>query len=104
MNIDLYRFEPSIGLKMKRIEGYVADIEQVVGVSGVRVLAPIPNTTFVGFEVPRKERKFIEEKPVNRGFELAIGKDVMGDVFYFDVRKAPHILVAGATGSGKSVS
>ena len=103
LNIDLYRYEPSIGLKMKRIEGYVADIEQVVGTSGVRVLAPIPNTTYVGFEVPRKDRKFIEEKPVNKGFELAIGKDVMGDVFYFDVRQAPHMLVAGATGSGKSV-
>lgn len=103
LNIDLYRFEPSIGLKMKKIEGYVADIEQVVGKSGVRVLAPIPNTTYVGFEVPRSDRKFIEEKPVNDGFELALGKDVMGDIFKFDIRKAPHLLVAGATGSGKSV-
>lgn len=103
LNIDLYRFEPSIGLKMKKIEGYVADIEQVVGKSGVRVLAPIPNTTYVGFEVPRSDRKFIEEKPVNDGFELALGKDVMGDIFKYDLRKAPHLLVAGATGSGKSV-
>jgi S-DNA-T family DNA segregation ATPase FtsK/SpoIIIE len=103
LNIDLYRFEPSIGLKMKKIEGYVADIEQVVGKSGVRVLAPIPNTTYVGFEVPRADRKFIDEAPVNNGFELAFGKDVMGDIFKYDLRKAPHLLVAGATGSGKSV-
>lgn len=103
LNIDLYRFEPSIGLKMKKIEGYVADIEQVVGVTGVRVLAPIPNTTYVGFEVPRKDREFIKVKPKNKDFELAIGIDVMGKTFYFDIRQAPHILVAGATGSGKSV-
>jgi hypothetical protein len=103
LNIDLYRFEPGIGLKMKKVEGYVADIEQVVGKTGVRVLAPIPNTTYVGFEVPRADRKFIDEAPVNNGFELAFGKDIMGDVLRFDIRKAPHLLVAGATGSGKSV-
>lgn len=101
--VDLYRYTPSIGLKMSKLKGYVADIEQVVGATGIRILAPIPNTTLVGFEVPKKNRKFIETKPKPKGFELAIGVDIMGEEYRFDIRNAPHMLVAGATGSGKSV-
>jgi energy-coupling factor transporter ATP-binding protein EcfA2 len=101
--IDLYRYSPSIGLKMSKIKGYVADIEQVAGVSGIRILAPIPNTTLIGFEVPKKERKFIETKPKPDGFKLSMGVDIMGQEYQFDIRKAPHMLIAGATGSGKSV-
>jgi len=101
--VDLYRFNPSIGLKMSKLLSYVADVEQVVGVSGVRVLAPIPNTSLVGFEVPRQDRKFPEKAPAPKGFELAIGVDIYGKDLLFDIRKAPHLLVAGATGSGKSV-
>ena len=103
LSIDQYRYNPSIGLKMSRIKTYVADIEQVVGVSGIRILAPIPNTSFIGFEIPRKNRSFPESKPVNNGFSLAMGVDIMGSTYEFDVRKAPHLLIAGATGSGKSV-
>lgn len=102
-SVDLYRFNPSIGLKMSKILGYVADIEQVVGVSGVRVLAPIPNTTLVGFEVPRAVRTYPGSTPNASDFNLAIGVDVMGNTFRFDIRNAPHLLIAGATGSGKSV-
>lgn len=102
--VDLYRFSPSIGIKMARIPTYTADIEQVLGVSGVRVLAPIQNSTLVGVEVPRGERTYpnISEVSVG-GFDLAIGKDTQGNTFRFDIRTAPHMLVAGATGSGKSV-
>ena len=104
--IDLYKFTPNIGLKMSKLLGYVADIEQVVGTAGVRVLAPIPNTSLIGFEVPRKHRTFPEvlppQDPENH-FNIAFGVDVMGDVQWFDIRRAPHLLVAGATGSGKSV-
>ena len=102
-SVDLYRFNPSIGLKMSKLLGYVADIEQVVGVSGVRVLAPIPNTTLIGFEVPRAVRTYPGNTPDASDFNLAIGVDVMGNTFRFDIRSAPHLLVAGATGSGKSV-
>lgn len=101
-SFDLYRYTPSIGLKMARIEGYVADVEQVLGTAGIRVLAPIPGTSFVGFEVPRKDRRF-PSLPKGSGFELAIGETVNGDVRRYDLRKAPHMLVAGASGSGKSV-
>jgi S-DNA-T family DNA segregation ATPase FtsK/SpoIIIE len=100
--IDLYQFVPSIGLKMKRLRSYVEDIEQVLGISGVRVLAPIPNSTMVGFEVPRKERSF-PTVPAGNGFDIAIGQTIMGGARRFDIRTAPHILVAGSSGSGKSV-
>lgn len=100
--VDLYRYTPSIGLKMTKIRAYVDDVEQVLGISGVRVLAPIPDSTMIGFEVPRKERTF-PTVPENTGFELAMGQDIMGAARRFDIRTAPHVLVAGASGSGKSV-
>jgi hypothetical protein len=100
--VDLYRYTPSIGLKMSRVLSYVADVEQVMGVSGIRVLAPIPNTSFVGFEVPRKVRSF-PSLPAGSGFDIAIGQTIEGEARRFDIRQAPHILVAGASGAGKSV-
>lgn len=100
--VDLYRYTPSIGLKMSRIKGYVEDVEQVLGVSGVRVLAPIKNSTMIGFEVPRAERRF-PPVPEGAGFDVAIGQTIMGEPRRFDIRQAPHMLIAGASGSGKSV-
>jgi len=102
-SVTQYRYEPSIGLKMSRIEKFAADIEQVVKTAGVRILAPIPNTDLVGFEIPCKERHFPVVTPNNRGFTIPIGVDVMGNTFRIDLREAPHLLIAGATGSGKSV-
>lgn len=102
-SVDLYQYEPTIGLKMSKLKGYTADIEQVVGTSKVRVLAPIPDTSLVGFEVPRKTRNFIDYNPVADGFNLAMGINFLGEEHRFDFRKAPHMLIAGATGSGKSV-
>lgn len=106
--VDLYRYVPSIGIKMSRIEQYGADVEQVLGISGVRVLAPIPQSTLVGFEVPRKERTFPkldEEKRYSKHklLDVAIGQDVYGNEYRFNLAEAPHLLVAGASGSGKSV-
>lgn len=101
--VELYRYEPSIGLKMSRVDSFVKDIEQVVEMGGVRVLAPIPNTSLIGFEIPKKERTFPNVTPKNKLFELSIGENVNGEVKYFDIRKAPHMLVAGTSGSGKSV-
>lgn len=100
--VTLYRYEPSIGIKMSKIETYVKDIEQVVGKSGIRILAPIPNTSLIGFEIPRDEREFPKiSKP--EGFILDIGKTIYNTRKMFDIREAPHMLVAGSTGSGKSV-
>lgn len=101
-SVDLYRYTPSIGLKMARIRNYSDDIQQVLGTTNVRVLAPIPGTSLIGFEVPTENRKFPKLPKVD-GFNLSIGEDIMGEVYRFDIRQAPHLLVAGATGSGKSV-
>lgn len=100
---ELYRYTPSIGLKMSRVENYVADVEQALGMSGVRILAPIPGTSWVGFEVPKQKRTFPSGKAQNDGYKLAIGVDVLGVPYLFDITTAPHLLVAGSTGSGKSV-
>jgi len=102
-SIDLYRYEPSIGVKMSKIEAYSKDIEQVVEVSGIRVLAPIPDSGLIGYEVPRTDRRFPTSKPKGDGFNLAIGIDIQGNEKRIDIREAPHMLVAGATGAGKSV-
>lgn len=102
-SVELYRYEPSIGLKMSRIAGFTKDIEQVVETDGVRVLAPIAGTSFVGFEIPKKDRVFPTQKPKSEGFNLAIGEDIYGKIVRMDIRKAPHMLVAGSSGSGKSV-
>lgn len=101
-SVELYRYEPSIGLKMTKIASYVKDIEQVVEKSGIRVLAPIRDSGLVGFEVPLDVRSF-PSLPSGKGFEVAIGQTVMGDARRFDIRQAPHMLVAGSSGSGKSV-
>lgn len=101
--VDLYRFTPSIGIKMSRIASYGADIEQVVGVSGVRILAPIPNSTYVGFEVPRTERLYHGAGPKADGINVAVGMDLHGEVQHIDIESAPHVLIAGTTGGGKSV-
>lgn len=101
-SVDMYRYTPSIGLKMSRIRNYVDDVEQVLGIAGIRILAPIPGSTMVGFEIPREERTF-PKLPAMDGFNLAIGQTIDGNVRRFDIRQAPHMLVAGSTGSGKSV-
>lgn len=101
-----YRFTPSIGVKMKTLHSYTADIEQAIGMSGVRIVAPIPDTTFVGIEIPKKERKFVElttEVTGKKRDGLPIGIDQNGDVIRLSLEEMPHMLVAGATGSGKSV-
>ena len=100
--VDLYQYSPSIGLKMSKVKNYAEDLEQVLGVSGVRILAPIQGTTFIGIEVPKKERIF-PTLPAFDGFNIAVGQSILGEARRFDIREAPHVLVAGASGQGKSV-
>lgn len=102
-SVDLYRYTPSIGLKMGKLGAYLADVEQVLGTSGVRVLAPIPDTSLIGFEVPRKKRTFPTLPKHNGTHEIAIGETVDGNALRYDLRDMPHLLVAGSSGSGKSV-
>lgn len=101
--VNLYRFNPSIGLSMKKIKNYVPDIEQVLGKDKVRILAPEPGTNFVSFEVPRDARTFPALPKHNGSFELALGETTTKETFRYDIREAPHMFVAGSTGGGKSV-
>lgn len=102
--VDLYRFEPSVGIKMTTIEKYRKDVEQVLATSGVRVLAPIPGTNLIGFEVPKAKRRFINLSEAKKApsLEVAFGVDIYGKRKDVDFREMPHLLVAGTTGSGKS--
>jgi Cdc6-like AAA superfamily ATPase len=99
--VDLYRYTPSIGLKMTRISSYAKDVEQVLGTDKIRVLAPIPGSELIGFEVPKASRVFPDNK--YKSDNLIIGLDVFGKPIELNIEEMPHLLVAGTTGSGKSV-
>jgi len=101
-----YRYMPSIGVKMRSLATFSADIEQTLGVSGIRIVAPIPDTSFIGIEIPKKERSFMTlDKRIisDKKGALPIGVDLGGEIIRLSLDDMPHMLVAGATGSGKSV-
>lgn len=101
--VTLYRYDPTVGVKMSRIEQFAKDIELVTSSHGVRVLAPIPGTELIGFEVPNKNRSFLGSAPKSKNLRVALGVDIQGDAQYLDIKDAPHLLIAGSSGSGKSV-
>lgn len=110
--ITQYWLEPGPGVKGSQIEGVRDDLRRVLGVQAVRVVPSIPGTAFVGLEVPNPVRQTVRLKEILSSDEfascdspltLAIGKDIAGKPFTMDLAKTPHLLVAGTTGSGKSV-
>ncbi len=109
--ITRYEFKPEAGVKLSKIESLENDIAMALEALRIRILAPIPGKSTVGFEVPNKGRETVYIKEIlaaeNFGagnkLPLALGKDITGNVTFTDLAKAPHLLVAGATGSGKSV-
>jgi S-DNA-T family DNA segregation ATPase FtsK/SpoIIIE len=109
--ITRYEFKPEAGVKLSKIESLENDIAMALEAVRIRILAPIPGKSTVGFEVPNKQREtvYVKEILAQEGFggggklPLALGKDITGHVTNIDLAKAPHLLVAGATGSGKSV-
>ena len=107
-----YEMQPEMGVKVSKIVGLADDIKLNLAATDIRIEAPIPGKAAVGIEVPNKEnsavalRDLIESKefkdfPSNLAF--AVGKDIAGKVVVADIAKMPHMLIAGATGSGKSV-
>ena len=110
--ITRYELKPDAGVKVRTIANLVDDIALSLATSGVRIEAPIPNKPAVGVEVPNRNRatvylrdlidseKFSGEKS---RLTAALGMDVAGKPVYFDISKMPHLLIAGATGMGKSV-
>jgi len=107
-----YTLKPSEGVKLTNIISRTNDIALALAAHPVRVEAPIPGKSLVGIEVPNKVaalvslREVLESsdyKDVDSNLSLALGRDVAGNVAVADLKKMPHLLIAGATGSGKSV-
>jgi len=107
-----YELQPEQGVKVSRITGLADDIKLNLAAADVRIEAPIPGKAAVGIEVPNKEttmvmfRELIENKDFkNHPSDIAfgVGKDIGGQTVVTDIAKMPHLLIAGATGSGKSV-
>ena len=111
--ITMYEFEPAPGIKVSRISNLEDDLAMALSAVSIRIIAPIPGKSVVGIEVPNKVRQTVYLKEIieSQVFEgassyltLALGKTISGDPFVADLTKMPHLLVAGSTGSGKSVS
>ncbi len=107
-----YELQPEQGVKVSKITGLSDDIKLNLAAADVRIEAPIPGKAAVGIEVPNKEnsavmlRELLETKEFNShpsDIAFAVGKDIGGQAVVTDIAKMPHLLIAGATGSGKSV-
>ena len=110
--VTLYEIVPEAGVKISKIKNLEDDIALSLSALGIRIIAPIPGKGTIGIEVPNKNRELVSlrsvmktEKFVKNNFELPLilGKTISNEVFITDLTKMPHILVAGATGQGKSV-
>ncbi len=110
--VTMFELEPSTGVKIQKITALADDIALSLKSSNVRIVAPIPGRGTVGVEVPNRKKQFVslrevmEEDAFTRHpslLALSIGKDVKGDPIVVDLKEMPHLLIAGATGSGKTV-
>lgn len=107
-----YEFVPSAGIKISKIAALSDDIAMALKARGIRIIAPIPGKGTVGIEIPNQKPSVVRfcsllnssefQNNTNR-LPLALGKTISGDVFIADLTKMPHLLIAGSTGSGKSV-
>jgi S-DNA-T family DNA segregation ATPase FtsK/SpoIIIE len=111
--ITVYEFEPAPGVKVSKIVNLADDLALALSAVSIRIVAPIPGKSVVGIEIPNalRETVYLKEIVDSEAFKaseskltLALGKDISGDPFVIDLAKMPHLLVAGSTGSGKSVS
>lgn len=111
-SVTRYEMQPEQGVKVSKIVGLTDDIKLNLAATDIRIEAPIPGKAAVGIEVPNKETSAVAlrdllESDVFQKFSsnlaFAVGKDIAGQVVVTDIAKMPHVLIAGATGSGKSV-
>ena len=110
--ITLYEITPAQGVRISKIRGLEDDIALSLKALGIRIIAPIPGKGTIGIEVPNEKKNIVSMQSVlnSKKFQettmdlpCAMGKTITNEVFMFDLAKAPHLLVAGATGQGKSV-
>lgn len=109
--VTLYKFRPQLGVRVSKIRGLKDELAAVLGVSSVRIIAPLADGS-VGIEVPNKQKPILPMAEIlcspeyltsDMALPLAIGRTVTNDIFMADLADMPHLLVAGATGQGKSV-
>lgn len=110
--VTMYEFEPAPGVKINRVVSLSDDLALALKAQGIRV-SPIPGKSAIGIEVPNRLRETVSLREIvsadsfmknHSRLTLALGKDIFGNPVVSDLAKMPHLLVAGATGSGKSVS
>ena len=110
--ITLYEITPAAGVRISKIKNLEDDIALSLAALGIRIIAPIPGKGTVGIEVPNAKPAVVSMESIlnSKKFQestmelpCAVGKTITNEVFMFDLAKAPHLLVAGATGQGKSV-
>ncbi|WP_291490225.1 DNA translocase FtsK 4TM domain-containing protein [Desulfurella sp.] len=110
--VTLYEFKPSSGIKISKIANLSNDLAMAMKAIAVRIIAPIPGKNVVGIEIPNRQIQTVFMKEIlssklfinsKSPLTLALGKDIMGNPFVADLAKMPHLLIAGATGAGKSV-
>ncbi len=111
--ITMYEFKPKSGIKISKIANLYNDLAMAMRAMSVRIVAPIPGKAVVGIEISNQKRQtvYMREVLASKNFvnshsklTLALGKDIVGNSFVTDLSKMPHLLIAGATGSGKSVA
>ena len=110
--VTLYEIVPEAGVKISKIKNLEDDIALSLAALGIRIIAPIPGRGTIGIEVPNKNREMVDVKSVittekfmksDKELPVALGKTISNEVFVTDLAKMPHLLMAGATGQGKSV-
>lgn len=108
--VTLYEIVPAPGVKISKIVGLENDIALALAARGIRIIAPIPGKSAIGVEIPNAKASLVNARSVigriNESeveLPLALGKTISGDVYVADLAKMPHLLIAGSTGSGKSV-
>ena len=110
--VTLYEIVPEAGIKISRIKNLEDDIALSLAALGIRIIAPIPGKGTIGIEVPNKNREMVGIRQVlgtekfmksDKELPVALGKTISNEVLVIDLAKMPHLLVAGATGQGKSV-
>ena len=110
--VTLYELTPAPGVKISRITSLENDLAMALAAKGIRMIAPIPGKSAIGVEIPNRHRELVKIRDIieTRTFQendmqlpLILGKSIEGDIVLQDLTKMPHVLIAGATGSGKSV-
>jgi S-DNA-T family DNA segregation ATPase FtsK/SpoIIIE len=111
--ITRYEIEPAVGVKGAQIVNLMKDLARALSLVSVRVVETIPGKTYMGLELPNPKRQIVRLSEIigSDGYQnmssrlaIAVGKDIAGQPVSVDLAKMPHVLVAGTTGSGKSVA